>query len=397
MSTDPHTEVDTAIEQLSLVDHHVHGALRDDVDRDALELMLTESDRPVPPWMTQFDSQVGFAVRRWCAPVLGLVPHASVDSYVARRAELGVVEVNRRLLAASGIGHYLLETGYRGYSILAPTELAAATNARVDEIVRLEAVAEDLAASGVTAREFSRRYPEVLASRTANAVGLKSIVAYRHGFDFDPARPTDSEVEAAAGTWLRAVEDTGSTRVDDPVLLRFLLWSGVDRGLPLQLHTGYGDPDLRLDRCDPLLLTPWIKLVEPSGVALLLLHCYPYQRHAGYLAQVFPHVYFDVGLGINYTGARSDALIAESLELAPFSKVLFSSDAWGPAELHHLGALLWRRGMQRALTGWVDDGDWSAADAIRVARMVGADNARRVYGLTDAAGASHRQEGVARE
>jgi predicted TIM-barrel fold metal-dependent hydrolase len=187
----------------------------------------------------------------------------------------------------------------------------------------------------------------------------------------------------AAGQWLRAAEASGSFRIDDPVLLRFLLWSGVDRGLPLQLHTGYGDPDLRLDRCDPLLLTPWIKAVEPYGVDLLLLHCYPYHRHAGYLAQMFPHVYFDVGLATHFAGARSVAVVAESLELAPFAKVLFSSDAWGLPELHYLGALLWRRALQRVLGQWVEDGDWSAADASRVAEMIGQGNARRVYRPTE--------------
>ncbi|GAA5160935.1 MULTISPECIES: amidohydrolase family protein [Amycolatopsis] len=374
--------------ELPLVDHHVHGALRDDVGRDALERMLTESDRPIPAGTTQFDSQIGFAVLRWCAPVLGLEPHASPEDYVRRRTELGTAEVNRRLLAASGTGHYLLETGYRGDDILGPAEMAAAANARVDEIVRLEAVAEELAASQVSAREFVRRYPEVLAERTADAVGLKSIVAYRYGFDFEPHRPDGSEVEVAAGKWLRTTEEAGTSRLDDPVLLRFLLWSGIDRGLPLQLHTGYGDPDLRLNRCDPLLLADWLELVEPSGVDVLLLHCYPYHRHAGYLAQVYPHVYFDVGLGINYTGVRSAALIAESLELAPFAKILFSSDAWGPAELHHLGALLWRRGMARVLGTWVADGDWAATDAIRVAGMIGGGNARRVYRLPGGEGAA---------
>jgi predicted TIM-barrel fold metal-dependent hydrolase len=74
-------------------------------------------------------------------------------------------------------------------------------------------------------------------------------------------------------------------------------------------------------------------------------------------------------------------VVAESLELAPFGKVLFSSDAWGPPELHYLGALLWRRATARVLGGWVADGDWSHADALRVAEMVGAGNARRVYRL----------------
>ncbi|MFC4010042.1 amidohydrolase family protein [Nonomuraea purpurea] len=382
MSTDSLTE---AIEELPLVDHHVHGALRGDVDRAGLELMLTESDRPIPPWMTQFDSQVGFAVRRWCAPVLGLDPHASPEAYLARRGELGTAEVTRRLLTASGIDHYLLETGYKGEEILGIDGMARASGRRVDEVIRLEAVLEDVARGGVAAADLPERFRETLARRTADAVGLKSIVAYRFGFDFDPERPTDAEVAAAAGQWLAQCEKTGEVRVTDPVLLRFGLWSGVDRGLPIQLHAGYGDPDVELHRCDPLLLTRFIKSVRPHGVDLLLLHCYPFQRNAGYLAQVFPHVYFDVGLGVNYTGMRSDAVVAESLELAPFAKILFSSDAWGPPELHHLGALLWRRGMLRTLAPWVESGEWAVDDAIRVARMIGRDNARRVYGLADGA------------
>ena len=77
----------------------------------------------------------------------------------------------------------------------------------------------------------------------------------------------------------------------------------------------------------------------------MLLHCYPYHREAGYLAHCFEHVYADVGLAINYTGAQATQVIAESLELAPFHKALFSSDAWGAAELYSLGSILFRDGL----------------------------------------------------
>ncbi|GAA1010626.1 amidohydrolase [Acrocarpospora pleiomorpha] len=371
------TDLDAVLAALPLVDHHVHGASAVPLDRTAFETLITESDRPIPAFMTQFDSQLGFAIRRWCAPVLGLPAHASPGDYLARRAELGAAEVNRRLLAASGIGRFLVETGYRGDEVLDVAGMAAASGRPVAEIVRIERVLEEVAATGVSAAELPHRFRAELAARCADAVGLKSIVAYRHGFAFTPEPPAEREVVAAAGRWLA----DGAARVEDPVLLRFGLWTGVDQGLPIQLHTGYGDPDVELHLCDPLLLTRWLKLVEPYGVDVLLLHCYPYQRNAGYLAQVFPHVYFDVGLGVNYTGSRSDAVIAESLELAPFSKILFSSDAWGPAELHHLGAHLFRRGLGRALRGWVDAGEWTSADAIRVATMIGVTNALRVYGL----------------
>jgi predicted TIM-barrel fold metal-dependent hydrolase len=366
-----------AIEELPLVDHHVHGAWAGDLPRRAFEEMITESDRPVPVWMTQFDSQLGYAILRHCAPVLGLEPHCTPEEYLARRARLGAGEVNRRLLGACGISHFLVETGYRGEQILGPSGMAEVTGAPADEVVRLESVAEQVAAAGCDAGSFADAFGRALWERSRSARGLKTIAAYRYGLDLDPARPGGAEVAEAAGRWL----GSGGGRLEDPVLLRHLIWTGIERGLPLQFHIGYGDPDVDLRRSDPLLLRGLIELAEPSGVPLVLLHCYPYQRKAGFLAQAYPNVYFDVGLGVNYTGARSTALVAESLEVAPFAKILFSTDAWGPAELHHLGAVLWRRAMARVLGGFVVDGEWSADQAMRVAAMVGAGNARRVYGL----------------
>jgi uncharacterized protein len=87
-----------------------------------------------------------------------------------------------------------------------------------------------------------------------------------------------------------------------------------------------------------------------------------------------------VGLAVNHTGLGSAGVVAESLELAPFAKILFSSDAYGPAELHYLGAHLWRRGLGRVLGAWVDEGAATVADAERIVTLIGRDNALRVYG-----------------
>jgi predicted TIM-barrel fold metal-dependent hydrolase len=369
-----------AVEALRLVDHHVHGAARGEVDGAGFEASLTESPWPPPAGTTHVDSQLGFAIRRWCAPVLDLPPHVDASTYLTRRRELGAQEVTRRLLAACGVGWFLIETGYRAEQTLGPAEMAAASGATAAEVVRLESVAEEVAASGVAAGEFADRFASTLDERSRQAVGLKSVIAYRYGLDFDPAPPSVDEVRRATGQWLRR-RDCGELRLTDPVLLRHLLWVGVEHGLPLQFHVGYGDPDLTLHRCDPSLMTEFLRRVQDRQVPVMLLHCYPYHRTAGYLAHVFPHVYFDVGLAVNYTGARCRAIVAESLEVAPFGKVLFSSDAWGPAELHYLGAVLWRRAMAGVLSEWRESGEWSEADAVRVAQMVEADNATRVYRL----------------
>lgn len=367
------------IERLPLVDHHVHSVLQRDLAAPEFELLLTESALPAPAGTSHLDSQVGFALRRHCAPVLDLPRHAEPADYLERRAHLGQEEVSRRLLRASNVAASLIDTGTVG----GETELASnATFAElagheVREIVRLESTAEELLSTGIAAEDFPAVFRRALADASVAAAGFKSIIAYRFGFDFEPTRPSDAETVAA----VRELDSAGRRRVDDPTVLRFLLWCGTDTGLPVQLHVGYGDADLDLSRCNPALLMPWLRLLPETASPIMLLHCYPYHREAGYLAQVFPRVYFDVGLGINYSGAASTAIIREGLELAPFGKLLYSSDAWGVPELHLLGARLWRSGLAIALQEFVDRDEWSAEEAIRVAGMVCGENARRVYAL----------------
>jgi uncharacterized protein len=384
----PPAELGAAVGAIALVDHHVHPALATELSHGELEELITESDRPAPPGVSRFDSQLGFAIRRWCGPALGLPASAPAQAYADRRRELGAAEVTRRLLRAAGAAHLLIDTGYLRAGMLGLAAMAEAAAAGTAEVVRLESVAEQAIVAGDgSAAGFAGRFRAALAERTTSACGVKSIAAYRFGLNLDPRPPAAAEVASAAGRWRRQIDSPGAdgtVRVTDPVLLRFLLWAGVDRGLPVQIHTGFGDPDVDLRRADPLLLRGFCELTQERAVPLMLLHCYPYHRQAGYLAHAYPHVYLDVGLAINHVGARAAAVVAESLELAPFGKVLFSSDAWGPPELHYLGALLWRRATAAVLGSWVESGDWALADAIRVAEMIGARNARRVYRLPGA-------------
>jgi predicted TIM-barrel fold metal-dependent hydrolase len=368
-------------ETLALIDHHVHGVVAGDLDRAGFEGLLTEAPWPAAPGTSMFDSQLGFAVRRWCAPVLDLEPSAPADRYLQRRAELGTAEVNCRLLRAAGVEAWLVDTGYQAGEIVTPEQLAAASGAPAHVIVRLEAVAEQVARAGAGAADFAALFAAALATAAMDAVGLKSIVAYRFGLDFDPARPDPSQVRDAAGRWLRAIAADPAARLDDPVLLRHLIWTGADTGLPLQFHVGFGDPDVRLHRADPSLLHDFLLATQPAGTPIMLLHCYPYHRQAGYLANVFPHVYMDVGEAINHVGARAAAVLAEALELTPFHKMLYSSDAFGLPELHYLGALGFRRDLAAVTGRFVADGAWPAAEAQRVAHLIGSANARRVYRL----------------
>jgi hypothetical protein len=391
---------------LRLVDHHCHSVIGGALDATGVGALLTEGPAPAPG-ADPFDSAVGLAVRRECAPLLGLPVHAPAADYLSRRAELGPAEVTRRLLAASGTEELLVDHGFRGDDLLEPAELAVAAGAPVREVVRLEAVAEAVADSladppvgsladppagagrpdqGSGAGAGFEDYPSAVARevrrRAASAVGTKSIMAYRYGFDVDPARPSPAEVSVAAQRWLAArAQDPAARRVTDPVLLRHALWCGVDAGLPVQLHTGFGDPEEDLHRSNPALLVGFCRATEALGTPIVLLHCYPYHREAAWLAQVFGHVYLDVGLASTYVGRRASELLAEVLELAPFGKVLYSSDAFGLPELYLVAARAFRRAVADVLGGWVSSGEAAEADVRRVAAMLAGGNARRLYRL----------------
>jgi uncharacterized protein len=364
---------------IALIDHHVHGTFNEPVDRAGFEAAINEgSTDPVPSFMTQFDSPLGLSIRRWCAPLLGLEPLASADDYWARRSESTPDELARIMLPAAGVARWVVDTGFKGDLITTPEQLTKLSDVPSSEILRLERLTEDLLEDGTSPEDFPETFRAALRAAVENpeVVGTKTIAAYRIGFDVDWARSSDAEVVGRAREFSARPRPL---RVDDAVLIAFGVHEAAAHGLPIQVHVGFGDRDMDLHRSDPMLLLPLLRAMTP--VPVLLLHCYPFQRQAGYLAQAFDHVNFDVGLAINYLGVRSTGLVAEALETAPFAKQLFSSDAFGPPELHVLGSVLWRRAMGLVLGGWVRTGDCTDADAIRIVDMIGVHNAERVYAL----------------
>ena len=367
--------------EIPLVDQHCHPVVLADPTRAQFELMLSEAHEARPEGVTEFDTQVGLAVRRWSAPVLGLPPHADPDEYLGRRSSLGPEECSRRLLRTCGTSDLLVDTGLVMPGMCSLEELRRLSRARVHEVIRLETVAETLAAGEVGAAEFGTALTDELARHAEGAVGFKTVAAYRVGLDLPPTPPSDAEVRRAADHWLGRCRRTGRYRLDEPILVAHAVWSCLPFGLPVQVHTGFGDPDLTLHRADPSLLTPLLRALPAEAPPIVLLHCYPYHRQAASLAAVFPKVALDLSLAVNHVGARAAAVVAETLELAPFASVLYGSDGIGLAELHHLGAVLFRRALRQVLEEWVTDDALTAADASRCARMIAGDNARRIYDL----------------
>jgi predicted TIM-barrel fold metal-dependent hydrolase len=366
------TDLADHIAGVPLIDQHGHGCWLTAGDRRQFENALNEANTdPLADFDSGFDSQLGFAIRAHCAPLLGISEHAEPQDYWRRRSQIAEPELAQIFLQAAGVSDWLMDTGYADGVADVP-DVAKLSKGRAHEVVRLEQVAEEAAK---TPGDYASAFEQILRRRTDAAVGTKSVLAYRGGFEGDLTEPSPAEVAAAAARW----RDSGGQRLTDRVLLRFGLHQALRVGKPLQFHVGFGDRDCDLHKANPLYLLDFLR--QSGDTPIVLLHCYPYEREAGYLAQAFNNVYLDGGLSINYLGARAPAFIARLLELAPFRKIVYSSDGFGPPELHYLGTALWRKGIHRVLSGFVDAGEWSSTDAIRVVDLIARDNAARIYRL----------------
>lgn len=373
---------------IPLIDHHCHGVAPRALSAAAFEGLMSEAFAPAPRGTSHWDKPSALAIRRWCAPLLDLPKFCAPEAYLERRTELGAEEVNRCFLRAAGFEMLLVDSGNRPDELCSVAELGALADVPTREVVRLESVAERVAGGGVSAAGYAEAVERALNEAIHDSVvGLKTVVAYRSTLRIDYAPPAPGEVVAAAGAWLALVEKSGQARMSDAVLERHLIWLGADiarqKGFPLQFHIGIGDPDIELHAVDPSRLTPFIRAAEPWGVPLTLLHCYPFHREAGLMAENFPCVYFDVGFVLNWAGPSYQRIMDEALELAPFTKQLYSSDAFGLAELYYLGALRFRTSLRRTLERWVADDEIPSAEAERILRLVASENARRIYPLAE--------------
>ena len=155
---------------------------------------------------------------------------AAPEAYLARRRELGAVDVNKRFLRAAGFEMLLVDSGNRPEVLCSVEELGKIADVPSREVVRMESVAERVAeAGGVTAAGYAQAFETALrASLNDNVVGLETIVAYRSTLAIDYTPPGAGEVARAAGAWIDEVEKSGTARITDSVLERHLLWTGAD-------------------------------------------------------------------------------------------------------------------------------------------------------------------------
>jgi predicted TIM-barrel fold metal-dependent hydrolase len=214
-------------------------------------------------------------------------------------------------------------------------------------------------------------------------VALKSIVAYRTGLNIRTWETSYAEIAFAEAR--REVQEKGSLRLAHKPLLDTLLHvtftEAARQELPMQFHTGYGDTDADMLLANPLHLRAVLEQGKYRAMPVVILHeSYPYTRQGAYLAAVYENVYLDLSYGIPLLGYNEMIEFTRAaFDVAPFSKLLYSSDGVGLPEIHWMSALDGRRIVGQVLGERVANGELSTTEAEAAGVAVLRDNAMQLY------------------
>ena len=366
---------------LPVVDGHAHPFLADPwaVPAAVFRQIFTEGR---PGTMDAHLAHGGYYQRaiHGMAARLG-VPAVEADVLAARRR--AGPDAARRAFADSRVDTVLIDTGYPA-TAMSLDGMRRLLPCAIHEVVRMESVAQGLLGRALPYPEFAAMLRSELAAAAARAVSFKSVIAYRSGLAV--REWPDGDVLAAYRQVVDRVRAGGSPRLAEKPLLDslFLLALSVamETGRPMQVHAGWGDPDVDLPQANPVLLRPILEDPRWAGARLVILHqAYPYFREAAFMAAVWPQVYVDLSLALPYLGPAAALPLVEILALAPSTKLMYGSDVQGIPELFALSADWGRAALGEALEWLGARGGIPGGDARDIARRILADNARALYHL----------------
>jgi uncharacterized protein len=368
---------------IPIVDNHCHSLLRvQPPDDEAFRIHLTESYFPE---IARDDVPYTLSYQWMLRELAGLLDcEPTPEAVHAARRERGLAWLTREIVGRGNFKTWLIDTGYGADTTFSLDELRGLAPCRIEEILRLEPLIERLVVESAGFDGFLDAYRAALSDlRARGIVGLKSVIAYRSGLQLEPV---DRNTAAwAFATVHEGAKRDGKLRIESKPLLDHLVLIAVEEAarqrVPIQFHTGLGDPDLDLTKVDPAALR-LIFADRFRAAPIVLLHTgYPYVRSLAYLAAMFPNVYADMGEAILFAAGEATEITRELLGLAPASKILFSTDASLVPELYWVGARLGRRALGRVLDEHIADGAIDERIALDWADRILWRNSERVYGL----------------
>lgn len=371
---------------IPFVDNHAHPLTRKQpVDPVQFRSHFTEAHSP----LLARDHVASAVYYRWTLRQLGgaLQCEPNEEAVLRQRNERTFDAYAGWLCRSANIGALLLDEGYPpSVEAYSASEVRTLTGVRVERMLRMETLAEELIVRHSAWAAVVGAFDDVVSrARACGYVALKSIAAYRTGLRIEVVE--NRSAERAFHALRHDYAATGMLRLSSKPVIDFLVWRAMGhaaaQSMPVQFHTGYGDPDLDLRLANPLHLRPLFEERAFQAAPIVLLHeSYPYTAEAGYLAAAYPNAYVDLAFSLPPLSRSAFRRVVETaLAAAPATKVMCSSDGTSIPEHYWLGAIRARNALSDVLDAMVEGDELSHEDAVEIAHMILHQNATRIYGL----------------
>lgn len=370
------------LSEIPLIEQHAHNILKSEVAANyPFASAFTEG---YDPEIVNYHAKHTLFYRRSLREIATLLNCEPEETAIlAHRQNLGLEKLTKIYFDAANLEAIYLDDGLTPENILPISWHQQFT--KVKRILRLELLAEKLLSQIDEFHTFVNAFIQAIDPPSPDIVAFKSIACYRSGLDIRPVAPAVAAVHFYDFKKLQKKNDL-PLRLNDKQLIDFILQQSLivaaKYKIPVQLHTGLGDPDLDLRLANPLNLRYLIECPQYKNAPLVLLHAsYPYMREAGYLASMYPQVYLDFGLAVPFlsvAGMRNT--IRQLLELIPTTKLMYSSDAHSIPELYYLGAKWGRQLLGEVLDEAIKDTDITVKEAEEIALGILRENALNLYG-----------------
>ncbi len=290
------------------------------------------------------------------------------DNFIEERNKLirnDPIDYVKFLFRDAGIEGMVIDVGFGKKEIEIPVKIKL--------LFRIESIVNELfSLSFDKALEF---FEEKLREKINKEgyVGFKTIIAYRTGLkvvcNINKAREDfNKEDKDWYGRIAKGFRD---------YLVCETLRIGKELDVPIQIHTGAGDRDIKFELSRPSYLTDLVRKYE--GKVVLVHSGYPYHRESAWMSYIFPSVYLDTSQIIPFAPLTAFNVLREIYEVAPLNKVMHGSDTFGIPEIAWLGAKLAKKGIQKVKNELIEKGIIDEEDGNELVNRFLYDNAKMLY------------------
>jgi hypothetical protein len=377
-----------------VIDHHSHPWGDDTKELTShrfIGLMnmgeLSEAEAKDPENMVHSEfTPMGRQIVHLMARFLGCDPRLSeVLEARNRRTRVDYWKYCRELFEDANIEGLFIDDGYSEVSVGAGLarnnieEFQERAPARTRRVARIEPRFQDAVDKSKSFDDFVELFDRSIedAAKVQKVVAFKSVIAYRSGLHID--RPTDQEVfedyRISKATRSRSVKHIRDWYV------RRVIAKCQELGTTFHVHAGMGDIDVVFDKSNPMQMYGLLKDPSTWKTKVFLIHGgYPFSQEAAFYANALKNVYVDLSEMIPFAsipGAIEKT--TQILDMAPPARVVYGSDGVVIPEIHWAGAKIGRQVLEASLGNFVSTGVYDEEEAHQAAKLILADNIRRVY------------------